>query len=137
MASRRLWPLFPSNFELFSVDLMKSDIPDRTFGFAVRIVKLCGYLDETPGVRRTLANQLLRSGTSIGANVAEGQSAQSTADFVNKYSIACKEGRETQYWLRLLVASDLVKAELLEPLITEAGEIVAILTTIIKKLKAK
>jgi len=52
---------------------MKSDIPERTFEFARRVVKLCQVLDEKPGVSRTLANQLLRSGTSIGANVEEGQ----------------------------------------------------------------
>ena len=51
---------------------MKSDLPERTFGFAVEIVKLCRLVDEKPGVSRTLANQLLRSGTSIGANVEEG-----------------------------------------------------------------
>ena len=115
--------------------MAKSDIPDRTFDFAVRIVKLCEHLDERPGVKRTLANQLLRSGTSIGANVAEGQAAQSTADFVSKYSIACKEGRETHFWLRLLAASGLVEQHLLEPLTKEADELISILTAIIKKLK--
>ena len=55
-----------------------------------------------------MANQLLRSGTSIGANVEEGQAAQSRADFLSKLSIACKEARETHYWLRLLASSDIV-----------------------------
>lgn len=58
---------------------MKSDLPERTFAFAVRIVELCRLLDEKQGVSRTLANQLLRSGTSIGANVEEGQASQSEA----------------------------------------------------------
>ena len=66
---------------------------------------LCRFLAEKPGVSRTLGNQLLRSGTSIGANVEEGQPAQSEADFVSKYSITCKEARETHYWLRLLTLS--------------------------------
>ena len=60
---------------------MKSDLPERTFRFAVEVVKWCRILDEKPDVSRTLANQLLRTGTSIGANVEEGQSSQSEADF--------------------------------------------------------
>jgi four helix bundle protein len=75
----------------------RRDILERTFHFAVRIVKLCQVLDERPGVGRTLARQLLRSGTSIGANVEEAQAGQSRADFRSKYSIACKEARETHY----------------------------------------
>ena len=70
---------------------------------------LCQTLDQTPGVSRTLANQLLRSGTSIGANVEEGQGGQSRADFISKYSIACKEARETHYWLKLLAACEIVQ----------------------------
>lgn len=81
---------------------MKKDLADRTFKFAVRIVRLSMWMDEKPGASRTLSNQLLRSGTSIGANVEEGLAAQSEADFISKYSISCKEARETHYWLRLL-----------------------------------
>lgn len=110
----------------------RRDLPDRTFEFARRVVKLCRSLDQTPGVSRTLANQLLRSGTSIGANVEEGQASQSRADFIAKYSIACKEARETHYWLRLLVASEVVKGLKLDELIDEANQLVAILTAIIK-----
>lgn len=116
---------------------MKSDLPERTFALAARVVRLCQHLDESPGVSRTLANQLLRSGTSIGANVEEGQASQSTADFISKYSIACKEARETHYWLRLLAETEILSIEQLSPLQAEANEIIAILTTIIKKLKAK
>ncbi|WP_339373684.1 MULTISPECIES: four helix bundle protein [unclassified Anabaena] len=83
-------------------------ITDRTFEFAIRIINLCKVLDESPGVVRTISKQLLRSGTSIGANVEESQAAQSTADFVNKLEIALKEGRETRYWLRLLIATELI-----------------------------
>jgi four helix bundle protein len=81
-------------------------VPERTFAFAKRIVRLCQRLDGSPGISSTLANQLLRSGTSIGANVEEGQGSQSEADFVSKYSIACKEARETPYWLRLIAATE-------------------------------
>ncbi|WP_332248799.1 four helix bundle protein [Mastigocladopsis repens] len=81
-------------------------ITDRTFEFAVRIVK-CKVLDESPGVAQTLSKQLIKSGTSIGANVEESQSAQSTADFVNKLEIALKEAKETRYWIRLLMATEI------------------------------
>ena len=116
---------------------MKSDLPERTFQFAERIVRLCRHLDARPGVSRTLANQLLRSGTSVGANVEEGQASQSEVDFISKYSIACKEARETHYWLRLLVASDLGESSRIDALINEGDELIAILTSIIKKLRAK
>ena len=116
---------------------MKSDLPERTFKFAVQIVKLCKVLDEKAGVSKTLVNQLLRSGTSIGANVQEGQSSQSEADFLAKYSIACKEARETHYWLRLLVATNIIPEEKVNGLTKECNELLAILTVIVKKLKSK
>ncbi|MCP4602093.1 MAG: four helix bundle protein [Proteobacteria bacterium] len=111
------------------------DLPERTFEFARRVVQLCRVLDQTPGVSRTLANQLLRSGTSIGANVEEGQAGQSRLDFISKLSIACKEARETHYWLRLLAATDLIQGHRLSDLIDEADQLIAILTTIIKKTR--
>jgi four helix bundle protein len=110
---------------------MKSDLPERTFAFAVKVVELCRLLDEKPGVSRTLANQLLRSGTSIGANVEEGQASQSEADFLSKYSIACKKARETQYWLKLLIALDVVREEQVQILLNECTELLAILTVIV------
>ena len=116
---------------------MKSDLPERTFEFAKRVVKLCQLLDQKPGVPQTLARQILRSGTSIGANVEEGQASQSEADFISKYSIACKEARETHYWLRLFAATEIVPAEKLTSLENECNELIAILTTIIKKMRSK
>ncbi len=77
-------------------------ITDRTKAFAVRIIKACSFLDEKPGVCRTLSKQLLRSGSSIGANVHESRSAQSDKDFLHKMEIALKEARETEYWLEIL-----------------------------------
>ncbi len=112
---------------------MKSDLPARTFAFAERIVRLCVYLEHNGRVSTTLATQLLRSGTSVGANVEEAGSAESRKDFIHKYAIACKEARESHYWLRLLAASEVVPRERMEPLITEANELIAILTTIIKR----
>lgn len=83
-----------------------------------------------------MANQLLRSGTSIGANIQEGQASQSRADFLTKCNIACKEARETQYWLELIAAAKLVPESELTGLLNECSELVAILTVIVKKLKA-
>jgi len=116
---------------------MKSDIPDRTFAFAVGVVKLCKTLNTSRGVPRAMTNQLLRSGTSIGANVEEAQAAQSEADFVSKYSIACKEARETLYWLRLMTASGMIPPDQVADLENECNELISILTSIIKKLRSK
>lgn len=116
---------------------MGKDIQERTFGFAVRVVKLCRNLDENPGVARTLGNQLIRSGTSIGANIEEAQGGQSRADFLSKMSIAQKEARETLYWLKLLSATDVMEEEKLKDLTSEANELVAILTAIVKTTKEK
>jgi four helix bundle protein len=107
------------------------DIEGRTFRFAVRVVKLCGVLDAAPGVRRAMAKQLIRCGTSIGANTAEAQAAQSHADFTSKMNIALKEARETLYWLRLLAADELMSAERLGPITQEADEISRIIGAIV------
>ena len=112
-----------------------ADIRERSFSFALRIVKLCQSLDADPGVQRTLARQLLRAGTSIGANVEDAHGSQSKADFVSKMSIACKEARETHYWLRLLAASEIVPEKRLHELIDESNQLIAILTTIVKKCR--
>ncbi len=110
-------------------------IKQKSFDFAVRIVKLCSWLDETPGVRSTLSKQLIRSGTSIGANVAESQSAQSPKDFIHKMEIALKEARETEYWLKLLIASELVKEARLKNLLVEIDEIIRMLVSIVNSRK--
>jgi four helix bundle protein len=92
-------------------------------------------LDEAPGVSRTMGKQLQRSGTSVDANVEEGQASQSRADFSAKYAIACKEARETLYGLRLLAACEIVSEHRLGELISEANELVCILTAIVKKTR--
>jgi len=107
-------------------------ITDRSFDFAVRVVTLCRFLESQDRVSKTLANQLLRSGTSIGANVEEAQAGQSKADFIAKMSIARKEARETHYWLRLLKESEIVLDAQLSKVIKEADEIIRILTAIVK-----
>jgi len=107
-------------------------ITDRTFEFAVRIIHLCQYLEKKDRVSRTLANQLLRSGTSIGANTEEAQAGQSKADFIAKMSISRKEARETFYWLKLLKATNLVDENMISEIIKESDELVRILTSIVK-----
>ena len=116
-------------------DEKRRDIVERTFRFSVRIVKLCQVLDEGPVVGRTLSRQLLRSGTSIGANVEEAQAGQSRADFLSKYSIALKEARETHYWLRLIAECEILAPIRLAEITQECNELVAILTAIIKSTR--
>jgi four helix bundle protein len=111
------------------------DILERTFQFAVEVVKLCVKLDERPGVGRVMMNQILRSGTSVPSNVEEAQAAQSKADFISKMSIALKEARETHLRLRLLAVPGVVSADLTTPLISEAEEIKRILGAIIVSSK--
>jgi four helix bundle protein len=118
------------------MEYIRQDLTERSFNFACQIVSLCQQLDQSPGVSRTLSNQLLRSATSIGANIEEGQGSQSKADFISKYFIACKEARETHYWLRLLLATNIVKKEQVDNLIEEANQLIAILITIVNKCRS-
>jgi four helix bundle protein len=111
------------------------NIQERTFQFAVDIVYHCQRLDAKAGVTRSLGRQLLRSGTSIGANVEEAQAAQSSADFVSKCSIALKEARETLYWLRLLDAGDHLANEDGKLLRQEADKLSRIIGAIIVRTK--
>jgi len=110
------------------------DIRERTFEFAVRVVKLCRELDKAPGVSRTLGNQLLRAGTSIGSNVEEAQAGQSKLDFISKNAIALKEARECHYW-RLLIAANVLPEKRLLELRDEAAELAKILAAIIVSAK--
>jgi four helix bundle protein len=112
-------------------------LTERTFDFAVRVVRLCRHASRSSGMTRPLATQLLRSATSIGANVEEAQASQSRADFLAKYSIACKEARETRYWLRLLAACEIAPRAEVDPLGDEANQLIAILTASVRKLRAR
>ena len=111
------------------------DIVERTFEFAVRVIKLCGKLDERPGIGRVMMSQILRAGTSIPANVEEAQAAQSKADFISKMSIALKEAREVHMRLRLLAPANLLPEAQLQPLIQEGDEIKRVLGAIIVSTK--
>jgi four helix bundle protein len=108
------------------------DIYPRVFEFACSVVRLHRAMVKRPGADRIAANQLLRAGTSVGANLEEARGGQSRADFVAKARISLKEAREAHYWLRLAEATDMVPVAEIHPLVKEANEIVAVLTTIIK-----
>ena len=113
---------------------MANIIEEKSFAFAIRIVNLYKHLNETKK-EFVLSKQLLRSGTSIGANVAEAEQAQSTPDFVSKMSIALKEAAETKYWIRLLAsASYLTEAEAAS-ILNDCVELEKILVSIIKSSK--
>ncbi len=114
---------------------MSNNIQERTFNFSIIIVSLCDYLAKQRDTSYQISKQLVRSGTSIGANVSEAQSPESTADFIHKMNIALKEARETYYWLRLLIATKKDLESRLLPLLNECNEIIAILVTIIKNSK--
>ena len=107
---------------------------EKTLNFAVRIVKLYKYLLNSQK-EYDLPRQILRSGTSIGANAMESRSAQSEADFVSKLQIALKEADETSYWLQLFLKVDYITQEQFDSLDLELQEIIKILVSIIKKKK--
>ena len=112
-------------------------IDKRTKQFAIRIVNLYRYLVEERK-ERVLSKQVLRSGTSIGANVAEGLFGVSRADFINKYTIALKEANETRYWLELLAETNyLPPCDQTASLLDECKAIVAILASSVKTAKGK
>ena len=111
------------------------DIQKRAFSFACRIVSFYRFLAQQESIGEILGRQILRSGTSIGANLEEATAAQSKADFISKCNIALKEARETNYWLRLFIETQVVPAERLSGLIEESDELIAILTTIVKKTR--
>jgi four helix bundle protein len=109
------------------------NIRERAFAFACDIVRLHQELSRRGGTGRTLGRQLLRAGTSVGANLEEAAVGESHADFLSKCSISLKESREVHYWLRLLAATQLVPSKHIDPLVHESSELVAILTAIVRK----
>lgn len=110
-------------------------ILEKSFNFAVKITKY--YVDSIKKdyLLKDILRQLLRSGTSIGANVSESQEAVSKKDFINKLSIALKEAKETEYWLKILFQSCIINENLYNELINECHQIIRILVSILKKLK--
>jgi len=108
-------------------------ILDKSFDFAVRIVKLYKHLCDDKK-EYVLSKQLLRCGTSIGANINEAQAGQSKADFIAKMSIASKEARESKYWINLLIKTDYlnINENYVQLLINDIEEIIKLLTSIVK-----
>ena len=117
--------------------LMKKDnsiVYRKAFSFSVRIVKLYKHLCNEEK-EYEIAKQILRSGTSIAANIREGLEGQSKKDFISKLSISLKEAAETEYWLDLLVATDILSKNSTKNLLLDVEEIIKILTSIIKTSK--
>ncbi|MBM4172292.1 MAG: four helix bundle protein [Ignavibacteria bacterium] len=110
-------------------------IVDKSFLFASRILKLYLIKVREEYHLKDILNQLLKSGTSIGANVSESQEASSKKDFQNKLSIALKEARETEYWLKLLTGSLIINEKEFNSLYKDCDELIRLLISIIKKLK--
>ncbi len=112
------------------------DIRQRTLKFSVLIIRLITLLPKSPA-GFAVANQVVRSGTSIGANVEEAQDAASKKDFTHCLTISLKEARETEYWLRVIKESNLLSDSKLDEILQEVNELIKILTTIVKKSKLR
>ncbi len=112
----------------------KSILKEKTFRFAVRIINLCKFLKKKHG-EYIISQQILRSGTAIGALVREAEFAESRLDFRHKLNIGLKEANESVYWLELLEASGFITRKMFESIITDATEILKMLVSSIKTLK--
>ena len=119
---------------IFNGRAMKDNIIlDKSFEFAIRVVKLYKHLCDDKK-EYVLSKQLLRSGTSIGANINEAQAGQSKADFIAKMAISSKEARESKYWIDLLIKTDYLNKDdkHVQTLVNDIDEIVKLLTSIVK-----
>ena len=112
-------------------NMIENTVVEKSFDFAIRIVKLHQYLKHTKS-EHVMSKQLLRCGTSIGANIAEAQYGQSKADFHTKMQIALKEASETSYWLRLLNRTDYLSEKEFKSLMHDTNELLRLLTAICK-----
>ena len=112
------------------------DIRQRTLKFSVLIIRLITLLPKTPA-GFAIANQVVRSGTSIGANVEEAQDASSRKEFTHTMMISLREARETEYWLRIIKETNLIFDSKLGESLQEVNELIKILTAIVKKTKAR
>lgn len=104
----------------------KDELKKRTKDYALRIIKLAQALPNT-AVSRVINNQLIRSGTSVGANYRAALRARSRAEFIAKIGIVIEEADESEFWLRIIVESKLLKKELVEKLLKETNEIISIM----------
>ncbi|MEE9259447.1 MAG: four helix bundle protein [Nitrospinaceae bacterium] len=112
------------------------DLDERLLSYGARIIKLAMSLPNNLAGKR-IGDQLLRSGTSVGANYQEAQAAESKKDFIHKLQIALKELRESNYWLKLLLKSEVLKQEKLEDILDESRQLVAILSKSVATAKGK
>jgi four helix bundle protein len=114
------------------------DIHDRLLRFGIRIVKLSRILSKNPD-NRVIANQMIRSGTSVGANMQEADAASSRKDFINKVCISKKEIQETNYWLKIIKGSELINNEKNktehEAMLRESEELIKIIGSILSKAR--
>ena len=115
---------------------MQTELSARILEYGVRTINVVESLPNTL-VSRRIGHQLLRSGTSVGANFEEAQGAESKDDFVHKLQIALKELRESNYWLRLLAGAGKLPKPRLEPLLDESNQLVALLSKAVAKVKGK
>jgi four helix bundle protein len=113
-------------------DSRRRDLRERTMEYAKRIVRMFSALPQNT-LAQTLGKQVLRSGTSVGANYREADSGRSKAEFIAKMGDCLKELSETEYWLELMAEEEILSSDRLAPLIQETRELIAIFTTIIKK----
>lgn len=111
-------------------------VVEKSFEFAVRIVNLYKHICQEKK-EYTLTKQLLRSGTSVGANIAEAQKGQSKADFAAKMNIALKEANETEYWLRLLYRTEYLTKQEYDSISKDAEELISLLVSICKTANKK
>ena len=116
--------------------MSESVICTRSFQFGCRLLKVCAQVWERGPSGRHVAQQLMRSGTSIGANAEEAQEAQTKPDFIARLSVPRKEARETQYWLRMAIQAEIATTAELGWAITEIGEIRAMLIAAIRTAQA-
>ncbi|MCX5632996.1 MAG: four helix bundle protein [Phycisphaerae bacterium] len=114
--------------------MKESVLKDKSYEFAIRIVKLSQYL-QSEKKEFILGKQILRSGTAIGALVREAQFGQSKADFAGKMSIALKEANETDYWLCLLKDTEFINSKLFESMHADCKELIAMLVSTVKTSK--
>jgi four helix bundle protein len=113
------------------------DFRERAFLFGVEVVAFCRMVARRDAILRHISYQLVDSGTSIGANLAESSAGQSKADFISKQAIALKESKETRFWLRVIAASEPPIASAARPLMREAEEFVSMLTKSIKTARSR
>tara|TARA_B100000315_G_scaffold231474_1_gene242804 strand:+ start:5757 stop:6113 length:357 start_codon:yes stop_codon:yes gene_type:complete len=114
----------------------EEELKERTKRFALRIIKLVDSLPKTT-VRRTIGNQLVRCGTTVGANYRSACRGRSKADFIYKLGIVVEEADESEFCLKLLIDGKIIKRELVEPLLKEAGELTAIFISSVNTAKKR